>query len=460
MITNRLRPSVRTAATLTALSACAAAVAPSPSAAAERANDAEGIWRTSGYGLVLVVEGARMQVYDLTASTCVRSLSFRGSGPHATRRWVSTNGTALTAFATGNADTLRARVDGSVGTMLLRRVEELPASCGTTGTDRRAAAAAASEAFAELYPAFPRRRVGLTAVATKLRAAGEAPSDEAAFEQMVDALEPLGDAHVGLADFGSERLWSGSRSGTRPLTPVDWAKAKRSMTRSLGVAPRDWHDGRIAYARTEDGVGYLRVAAFAGFADGTAAADRRALRRTLDRILGGPSAPTSGLVVDVRRNEGGYDQLALDLAGRFTQRGYLAYRKAARADRRDPAGFAPAQDIRVARRTGPGFDGQVVLLTGSDTVSAGETFTMAMAARPGGVTRIGRATQGALSDVVTRTLPNGWFLLLSHEHYTTPDGRSFEGTGVPPTHKVPVWTGAELRAGKDSALSGALRRLG
>ena len=46
---------------------------------------------------------------------------------------------------------------------------------------------------------------------------------------------------------------------------------------------------------------------------------------------------------------------------------------------------------------------------------------------------LGQATQGAHSDVLNKTLPNGWKLGLSNEIYTLADGRVYEGRGIPPT---------------------------
>jgi C-terminal processing protease CtpA/Prc len=107
----------------------------------------------------------------------------------------------------------------------------------------------------------------------------------------------------------------------------------------------------------------------------------------------------------------------------------------------------------------PGFHGNVVLLTGHQCVSASETFAMTLLGRVPPVTRIGENTQGVFSDILTRKLPNGWIFGLPNEIYLTKDGKSFDGSGVPPDISMPVFPSEELQAGHDSAIEKALQIL-
>ena len=74
----------------------------------------------------------------------------------------------------------------------------------------------------------------------------------------------------------------------------------------------------------------------------------------------------------------------------------------------------------------------MVELIGIDSVSAAETFTMALMGRSPRVTRIGEHTQGVFSDVLVRQLPNGWRFGLPNERFLTEDGVAFDGPGIPP----------------------------
>ena len=72
------------------------------------------------------------------------------------------------------------------------------------------------------------------------------------------------------------------------------------------------------------------------------------------------------------------------------------------------------------------------MLTGGSQMSAGETFTQAMMNRSPRPVRIGQNTQGVFSDVLQRTLPNGWQFIVPNEEFRTRDWKAFDGPGIPP----------------------------
>ncbi len=52
------------------------------------------------------------------------------------------------------------------------------------------------------------------------------------------------------------------------------------------------------------------------------------------------------------------------------------------------------------------------------------------------VTRIGSNTEGILSDILSKRLPNGWKFGLSNEIYENVDGKNYEMTGIPPNYEL------------------------
>lgn len=104
----------------------------------------------------------------------------------------------------------------------------------------------------------------------------------------------------------------------------------------------------------------------------------------------------------------------------------------------------------------PRYTGPVAMLTGGSTVSAGETFTQALMERPGRTVRIGEHTQGVFSDVMRRALPGGWEFMLPNEEFLTRTEATFDGPGVPPHLREPVFTDEELARGRDSAFDRAV----
>ncbi|WP_181359146.1 hypothetical protein [Streptomyces sporangiiformans] len=58
-----------------------------------------------------------------------------------------------------------------------------------------------------------------------------------------------------------------------------------------------------------------------------------------------------------------------------------------------------------------------------------------------------------------RSLPNGWNFALPNEEFRTADGTTFDGAGIPPRHRTPVFTEQELEQGRDSAPAKARQML-
>jgi len=73
--------------------------------------------------------------------------------------------------------------------------------------------------------------------------------------------------------------------------------------------------------------------------------------------------------------------------------------------------------------------------------------------------RIGENTQGVFSDVLGRSLPNGWQFGLPNEVFRTEQGTTFDGPGIPPDIIVPVFADDDIAAGKDPAMAKALETL-
>jgi len=198
----------------------------------------------------------------------------------------------------------------------------------------------------------------------------------------------------------------------------------------------------------------LRIAAFGHYARGFDA-DGPALEVALDEALTSAER-LKGLVIDVRKNDGGSDVHVAAVAARLTGREYLAYSTKARIDPVDPRRFSKPQDtwVRVSGR--PHFHGPVVLLTGIHTISGGECFTMALMGRAPAVRRVGENTQGVFSAIRPRTLPNGWRFGLPNEILLTKDRVAFDGPGIPPDIRVPVFPREDLDKGRDGALEKGL----
>lgn len=100
------------------------------------------------------------------------------------------------------------------------------------------------------------------------------------------------------------------------------------------------------------------------------------------------------------------------------------------------------------------FDKPIVVLIDRYTISAGERATMALAALPA-VTLLGDTTNGSISTMIGRELPNGWSYTIATQETVMFDGMVYEGKGIPPQQRV-VNTAAQMATGQDLVLETAL----
>ncbi|ALG11950.1 S41 family peptidase [Kibdelosporangium phytohabitans] len=413
----------------------------------------DGVWLTDGYGLVTEVADGHAQSYEITRISCVKGLDSAQTGPD---RFANKD-FEFTLRADRRGQRATQQIDSSVGERHLRRLPALPAQCRRPApTDRLTAFDVFWTTFAENYPFFAAKNVDWLAVRDQYRPkVSQDTTDDQFFDVLAAMVRPLGDAHVMLR--GGERSFVALRPGTTLPTPDEEREVRSFIVRrDLGGTPlREFGRGRIGYAELPGRIGYLRLIAFTGYTGKGFAADAAELDRALDAVL--PTGKTTGpralrgLIIDVRINGGGDDPLGVQIARRLTGRPYLAYTKQVRNDsRRQPLWVHPGPAV---------YTGPVAVLTGGSTFSAGETFAQALIGRTPSPVRIGENTQGVFSDKLERTLPNGWSFTLPNEEYLTRTGGTFDGTGIPPHVRTPVFTREEFAADRDSAFDRAVTLL-
>ena len=420
------------------LSLSAAAVDPgaapawvSPQTAGDRI---DGVWRSQGYGHLLVLSRGVPTLYHAAGPYCYRDPD-PDAGADEVFRLVTVASRNRIAFAEAPGQTRH----------VFDRVAMLPPTClaerrWTPAEIGRLVAAT----FAELYSGFGKRgrtQAGLIAAAATLPPDA---TDAALYDRLRPALEALDDAHVGLeATVGGTRR--SVESGEAPsivaarrdaALGADPAERERSWSRRYRdgvVALLDGGGHQVANRRilwgTIGRVGYINIVTMGAFASDAAPDDTAALDLALDEALTA-FRELPGVIVDVSNNRGGYDAVSLQIAGRFAGRRTLAF------DKRAVGAAVPFQPFPVEPSARVRYLGPVTLLTSDVTVSAGETFTLAMRSLPN-VRHAGGRTRGALSDQLSKPLPNGWTLTLPAETYRAADGQRYEGIGISPAPTQP-----------------------
>lgn len=415
----------------------------------------QGSWKTEGYGYYLEFRADSLLAHEVTAVSCIPSFKatrVAAAGEQVTYKMTQGNGLFLLIPAEGGR--MRFHRNGAASDMIIAPATR-PAVCDRPTPDTpESNFEVFASTWAEQYGFFDLKQADWSAIvaANRPRITSASPA-ESLFAVVSSMIEPLHDAHTFISA-GQTGRFGGLRRTENMLERADAPKAYALTETFLSQPVHKFCNGQLEFSRIGQDIGYLRLRSFSGYHSEGYEAGLNALEAALDTIFTGADK-WKGMVIDVRINGGGADPYGLTIASRLATKPYLAYTKEARLDPVDQSKWTPGQESRVTPSKRPGFRGKVVLLTGVLSISAAETFTQALMHREPKVTRVGENTQGVFSDVLVRSLPNGWRFGLPNERFVT-DGKTWDGPGIPPDVEVPVFAKADLEAGKDVALAKAV----
>lgn len=202
----------------------------------------------------------------------------------------------------------------------------------------------------------------------------------------------------------------------------------------------------LGYGRTAEGIGYINILGL----NNIELAD--AFDEALEKL-----ADTWGLVLDLRGNGGGDENLGKLMAGRFAEKALIysfsRYRNGPKHDDlgdKLPRAFEPRGPWR--------YESPVVVLIGQRTMSSAESFALMLAQCPQ-VTTMGDRTAGASANPrLIERLPGDIKVNLPRWLDLDPRGEPIEHRGVQPQAKIAA-SAQELRSGRDSVLEAALEHL-
>jgi carboxyl-terminal processing protease len=357
-----------------------------------------GLWRSSGFGLLLDIGADDVVVYEYSSIHCLEIAS-------TPRRGMAD----VASLAEG-----RLVLRDAGRQVRFEPVDELPAGCDDAPPgDAGSALAVAAATVEELY--LPGVDEGWAQRRGELEHLAEAFDDDVGlFDLLVRLLAPLDDPQVTVVvpDGPVEGVWS-YRVGDATLV-------EDGVAVPPGLAePAVAGEGGIVTGRVGDDVGYIAFGRLAGFAPRPEESERVAAA-ALDRVLRG----TSGIVVDLRGSSSGTVRTGLLLATRFVPAETVV------ADTRARDG-SDAGPLIVRPLPSGTYDRPVVVLIGGDTAGAAEVVVLALRHLPF-VTVVGEATAGSPAQPLVRSLPNGWSLSLPTLDVVTADGVSWAGRPIVP----------------------------
>jgi len=407
-----------------------------------------GVWSSKEYGWLLSISDNRVSMFDITSSGCTSADEL-----------LKENTTYYHTYAlTNSGDQLGLRGKFEQYTYYFSRVDGLPDRCVfTTASTPLANFDFLSEAMRQHYAFFSERGVDWEEIVeTNASQISDSMTDDELWDVFKDMLRPIDDGHVTITrdDEGRQKTFRPGRGRTQnSIIPL-----AKSIGREPGGLFGEWYEDyklnilegllsgggkivareRLIYGMIDNEIGYINIIKMGGFVDelGWGIADFHAERDALNAALNEALSHmkhAKGIVVDVTDNGGGFDFLAQTISARFTTEKTLgSFRSPTSGELAKPQAIYSYPSERVS------FYGPVVVLSSNLTVSAGESFIMHMRELPN-VTHMGESTRGALSEVLPKTLPNGWSVSISNESYLDGQGVLWEAKGIPPEIELQIF---------------------
>lgn len=222
--------------------------------------------------------------------------------------------------------------------------------------------------------------------------------------------------------------------------------ANANLTTLSRIVPR-WKQaggGTVATGAFDDGIRYVMIGSWSNEA-------QPALNDVFAAIGGGD--PKKGLIIDVRGNSGGSEELAREVAGCFIKQPVVYSRNLIRHNGQWLGPFDRQLEPNVARPSFPAT--KVVVLQGPYCMSSNESFLLMMKAA--GAKLAGETSYGGSGNPKPVELSNGVTVYFPSWKDLRPDDTAFEGQGIAPD--ISVKMPASDSSKRDPVLDAALKLL-
>jgi hypothetical protein len=207
------------------------------------------------------------------------------------------------------------------------------------------------------------------------------------------------------------------------------------------------HNRAVGSGKFDDGIGYILIGSWSSGKNGEIEPAFAALKEF---------SKSPGLVIDVRPNAGGSEDLAREFAGCFHQKPAVYSRNLIR-DASQPNGFTKLFDRQVEPNAEkPAVSIPTMVLMGPANMSSCESFLLMMRAAPK-VLLVGDRSYGSSGNPKPHEIGGGIKVLLPSWKDFMIDGTLLEGHGILPDISVPP--GADDLDGTDPVLDVVLARL-
>ncbi|WP_191600251.1 serine hydrolase [Marinomonas algicola] len=415
-----------------------------------------GYWQEEATGLTLNITKEDVFIYNASKQTCSQSMYYESqeeAKKSLTQPKMSWEGSTQFFSATPSGGLSSERLS-------FKKLDTLPMPCQLAPPKDKYDPVAIFEhtwhTFNDYYPFFELRNVNWTSQYDKFRpkVTSNTPQKEL-FVLIASMLSPIDDGHIELSvnnntleeDFNPASMLGWTNAIERlalEYTDGDLDLSYKSVLDTFNSGLETFYsinelkhlkdsNGRdlMVWGVLKNNVGYLQINAMEGYApnkDGLFTNTKNELtevEKALNSVFTDLSM-TQSMIVDIRFNGGGYDDVALAIAGRFTNDTYLSHKK----QKYYSHNTTDLKNYFVTPYSDNGYTNPVAIITGPNTASAAEIFALSMKPLTH-VSQIGEPTRGVLSDVLDVDLGAGWSIGLSHENYFSAKSVLYEGIGIP-----------------------------
>jgi len=400
----------------------------------------DGVWNSIGYGLQLVIADSSITIYDTFENGCVLNAVLPIS--------ILENYYEVTKLT---SDSLEVKL-GFTKYGFIRSTSKL-SLCKENSDDDNPVSNfdALWHTFNENYASFNLRGIDWEEMKLKYRHKLNAQSTDLELYSVLEEMtSELKDGHVSIQKPESlEDDIATDGTNTNQLRELVISEINSKYLDSV----KTYNKGNVNWSIIDNKIGYVQINDFEDLAnyqiDENLSTEEfwneywekagESGRYSLDVLTGFEKQLTTIFddirntkvcIIDIRFNGGGFDQAGLEVLRFFTNKRTIAFSKKARFEN----GFTEKQTVYFEPNTNQ-YAGDVYILTSHQTASASETFVIASLNLPN-VKRIGSNTEGVLSDVLSKKLPNGWEYTLSNEIYESADGINYERNGIPPDYDL------------------------
>ncbi len=427
-----LKKTVRTIVTITFLSTVSCADN-------AKNKSVTGIWTQEGYGRIIEITDSTYTYYNTTQNSCSSLVAGKLNERFKIVRF--------------NQDELVLNPGGIVN-YYFKHSDTLPIICKKENPETDKSPERNFEifwsTFKKHYAFFEKRNVNWAGVREKyLPIAKNVASDKELYKLFIEITDLFNDGHIKL-EVPDSLLIKNEEKQNR-TTKKTKSDVKTDIINEYVKDAKSYNNGVIQWGYLKNSqVGYILVSDMNDFSHYVSATNlsQKEFEQQYERRLQSKSpieqfndelegvdyvmnriindlTNSKSVIIDLRFNGGGYETVALKLLSYFVDTPKHILSVKAKKDN----GFTREQEY-VLRPAENGYEGSVLLLTSKRTASAAEIFALGALAYPE-IKSYGSTTNGIFSEILWKSLPNGWEFSLSNEIYSDSVGNEYEITGVP-----------------------------